>query len=883
MSKKVWGDYEIHLDRSLGRGGRGEVYLGRQVSTDRPVAIKVLKASIGDQPGVLDNFARQAAFLTELGSPNIVEFVGTGSAEGRLFYAMEYVEGGCLSLAMRRGRRYSIREVLYVVAGVCLALEEAWAHRIVHREVKPSNILVAKDGTTKLSDFGLPNSPDQSMGGPGQVVGNARYISPEQARNLPYDVRGDLYSLGTVIYHLVCGKPPFDAPNAAALLYRQVHEAPTLPCKINPGVPRDLETVILKLLEKDPDRRYASPTHLSLDLERILAGASLAATQPGIVLPAGQTRPAPPQPGVVLPAVPPTNAPAPPTTKVTAPLVLVPTAPSTVVLNPPAPAPSRSSAWMTLAVALWLVVLGASGVLFFQSILPFIEGRPARAAISAPKKEKPRSASTTPPSPASAAPAPAPAVSPAQEDLRRRGMAFMRSGEWRLAYELLEQARGLGASDLDPAISLARYEEMKEKGDAEKDPARAKTHYLEAQRHRDGLEIQLRIAIADFLRAAATARALEGRDWAQAAEHWTRAGKIAPAESQVKQSAERHSFCATAARASQAQLAGDWKAALDHFRTLEKTPGDHAAWIRAGITESSARVAEIAAKDSKKLSSRLAALLMEGRRAYRNADWIKAKEAFDEANEARYAAASLPSDREEIRRAVHELAAAVVAPEGMVFVPSGFFRMGGGRPIEGPEGKAITSAFFIDAREVTVGEYGAFLAARDAGGHVPGCHPDEPGRTNHDPGSQAPKGAEESMAGVTWWDAHSYSAWRGKRLPSEAEWEKTAGYAPGGKRVYPWGAEYRKGGGPSFLGSHGMGGGVIEWTADWFERYPWSKVTHADFGRRKKVLRGGVILEEDAPQTTKVTYRFWNLPAFRSRRIGFRCAMNVAEPVPKKE
>jgi iron(II)-dependent oxidoreductase len=137
--------------------------------------------------------------------------------------------------------------------------------------------------------------------------------------------------------------------------------------------------------------------------------------------------------------------------------------------------------------------------------------------------------------------------------------------------------------------------------------------------------------------------------------------------------------------------------------------------------------------------------------------------------------------------------------------------------------------------------------------------------------------AGEPVTGVDWWDAAAYAAWRKKRLPTEAEWEKAAGFDLQGRRAYPWGQEYRKEGGPGFLGCEDMGGGVIEWTASWFDKYPGSPASHFDFGRKKRVLRGGVLLAEDSARDARVTHRKWYPPSYRSRRIGFRCARDIRE------
>jgi iron(II)-dependent oxidoreductase len=219
----------------------------------------------------------------------------------------------------------------------------------------------------------------------------------------------------------------------------------------------------------------------------------------------------------------------------------------------------------------------------------------------------------------------------------------------------------------------------------------------------------------------------------------------------------------------------------------------------------------------------------------------------------------------------------------MVYVPAGEFQMGDAGPrareIEGPAYAVTLPAFYIDLRETTVGEYAEFLKALEGGASVAGGPRDVPSGKSHAPdGWEDQKGNPgDPVTGVDWWDAAVFAAWKKKKLPSEAEWEKAAGFDPQGRRAYPWGQEYRKEGGPGFLGCEAMGGGVIEWTSSWFDKYPGSPASHFDFGLKKRVLRGGVLLAEDSARDARVTHRKWYPPTYRSRRIGFRCAKDIRE------
>jgi iron(II)-dependent oxidoreductase len=265
-------------------------------------------------------------------------------------------------------------------------------------------------------------------------------------------------------------------------------------------------------------------------------------------------------------------------------------------------------------------------------------------------------------------------------------------------------------------------------------------------------------------------------------------------------------------------------------------------------------------------------LLAAGRDALRRARWGEAKAAFDKAAEPRFQ--GLAKDE----AAMRELARAFQAPARMLYVPGGKFRMGGGREVEGPQDHEVEAAgFYIDEREVRVSEYASFLESIEAsGGHHGACPKDEPAGKRHRPDLWDSQKPDDAVVYVDWWDAASYSAWARKRLPREIEWERAASFDPAaGRRPYPWGNAFQKEEGKSYLGIESLGGGVIEWTADWFQRYPWSAASHFEFGERNRVLRGGAQIEEKAEEQARVAYRHWYLPGKRSPRVGFRCARDL--------
>ena len=267
-------------------------------------------------------------------------------------------------------------------------------------------------------------------------------------------------------------------------------------------------------------------------------------------------------------------------------------------------------------------------------------------------------------------------------------------------------------------------------------------------------------------------------------------------------------------------------------------------------------------------------LLEQARQRTRRAVWAEAKALYDRASDARFK--DFPA--EELTKGKALVTEALAAPPGMVYVPAGKFTMGGGeKSQEWPEGETETAAFYIDDREVTVAQYAEFLAVLDGFGHTPACPKEEPPNKKHVPLDWETQKGTESVSGVDWWDALSYSRWRKKRLPREAEWVMAAGFDPAGRRFYPWGPKYLKEGGKSYLGLEGMGSGVVEWTADPFVKYPWGSSDESDFSERKKALRGGVRLAEDAERHASVVFRHSYPPNQRTSRVGFRCVQDVPE------
>ena len=300
--------YEIETE--LGEGGMARVFRGTDRVLDRTVAVKVLASQFARDDSSVARFRREAQSAAALNHPNVVSVFDTGSNDGVHWIVMEFVEGRTLKDVIAEDGPLEPGRALQIARSVALALSSAHDNGLVHRDVKPANIMITPSGDTKVMDFGIARAAtstgDPTLTKTGFVMGTAAYLSPEQAQGKPVDARSDIYSLGCVLYEMLAGRPPFEGSSPVAVASAHMSAEPEPISRVSPNVSREVEAVVARAMQKDPDERYQDAGDMADDLGRVAAGevpvaagaAAGAATEPLTrsggdtrVLPAGLPEP----------------------------------------------------------------------------------------------------------------------------------------------------------------------------------------------------------------------------------------------------------------------------------------------------------------------------------------------------------------------------------------------------------------------------------------------------------------------------------------------------------------------------------------------------------------------------------------------------------------
>ena len=348
----VIGDFL--LERPLSSGGMGMVYLARQISLDRPVALKVLHQKFAGNKEYIDGLFREARAAAKLTHPNIVQAYAVGEENGIYYFAMEYIRGETFKQILKEKHVLDFAQAVKVIREICGALDAAWTEqKLVHQDIKPDNIMLSVNGFAKLADLGLARSAntDSGVSDDDEVMGTPQYISPEQLTGVPTDVRSDIYSLGATFYQFVTGEFPYRG-TAEEMARQHVDGNLTPPQEINPELPKQLNDIIVKMMARDITKRYQTPAEVIKDLDAYTSAQEAAhIAVPKLTLNRGRKNaPQPPPPAPAKPAVPaptpaaskppvPTPTPKPP---VPPPRPAVPTPKPVAPAKPAAPEEAKS-------------------------------------------------------------------------------------------------------------------------------------------------------------------------------------------------------------------------------------------------------------------------------------------------------------------------------------------------------------------------------------------------------------------------------------------------------------------------------------------------------------------------------------------------------------
>ncbi len=362
---QVVGD-RYRVVRKLGGGGMADVYLCEDLTLGRNVAIKVLLQRYLSDPTFVERFRREAKAAAGLNQQNLVAIYDWGELDGTYYIVMEYVEGETLKDRIRRRGRLSGNEAVLVGMQLLAAIDFAHRSGIIHRDIKPQNVMIDTAGTAKVMDFGIARAGDSGMTEAGSILGTAQYLAPEQAKGHPVDERSDLYSVGVVLYEMLTGTVPFKGDSAVTVALKHVNEVPVEPAQLVPGLPYSLNQIVLKAMAKDPADRYQSAAEFGRDLRSAREGGPVQAA----AFDAGGER----------------------TRVMTAGMAGSETAMQTSVLDQTPPQRRKKSRWPLILIILLLAIVAAVAVALWwtmsgsEKAVPGVVGLSKSAAVAAVEK-----------------------------------------------------------------------------------------------------------------------------------------------------------------------------------------------------------------------------------------------------------------------------------------------------------------------------------------------------------------------------------------------------------------------------------------------------------------------------------------------------------------
>ena len=282
IARDTMVDGRYRIVGRIGSGGMADVYEAEDTQLGRRVALKLLHRQFAEDPEFVERFRREASAAAGLSHPNIVQVFDRGEWDGTYYIAMELLEGRNLKQVVREHGALEPALAVDIVVQILKAARFAHRRGIVHRDIKPHNVIVDTDGRAKVTDFGIARAGVSDMTETGSIMGTAQYLSPEQAQGHPVDARSDLYSIGVVLYELLTGAPPFDADSPVTIALKQVSEDPVSPRVRNPAVPPALDSVVMRALRKDPADRYQDADEFIAALETAMAGGYVPPEEPPV-------------------------------------------------------------------------------------------------------------------------------------------------------------------------------------------------------------------------------------------------------------------------------------------------------------------------------------------------------------------------------------------------------------------------------------------------------------------------------------------------------------------------------------------------------------------------------------------------------------------------
>ncbi len=276
-------DNRYRILNRLGSGGMADVYCAEDQQLGRRVALKILHRRFAEDEQFVERFRREASSAASLSHPNIVGIFDRGEWDGTYYIAMEFVDGRTLKEIIREKGPAPAEAAADVTLQILRAARYAHKHGVVHRDIKPQNVLIDQDGRVRVTDFGIARAGASDMTETGSIMGTAQYLSPEQAQGRPVDARADLYAIGIVLYELLTGRVPFDADSPVTVALKQVNETPIPPSELVPAIPPAIEAVVLKAMEKAPENRFQSADEFILALESARAAPDVIPPPPVVV------------------------------------------------------------------------------------------------------------------------------------------------------------------------------------------------------------------------------------------------------------------------------------------------------------------------------------------------------------------------------------------------------------------------------------------------------------------------------------------------------------------------------------------------------------------------------------------------------------------------